>query len=73
MTERKIYRCGEEVVLKLSKLPGIIASVNIEYSLVTYKVKFFIGGEYRMGDFSKDEFYVDNNAHKKMIGYKVGE
>ncbi len=66
----KVYKSGTIIRTVIGDHKGIITSVNIRGSYVSYEMSYFLRGEYYSPWLSEDEFEVLSEEDKKEIGFK---
>jgi len=67
ITERTVYKCGTNVIIKHgANVEGIIVGIIIRYEAISYEISYFMGGEFRRNVFVRDELIIDDKRCNKI-------
>jgi len=65
----KVYRIGTMIRTVIGEHKGIITSINIRGSYVSYEMSYFSRGDYYSIWLSEEEFEALSEDDKKEIGF----
>jgi len=69
INDMEVLACGVIVEMKIGSIKGMIVAISIEFTSVIYKIKYYIGEEYKFVWCSPQEFRAVVDIKTKNIGF----